>query len=104
MKLTINELNNIAIGLQELAATKMKGSLKFKIVRNLRKSDEILTDAMKANDNNPEIPKDLANKIVDVNLEEIYTNELEPLEVTPAALYQLNKLLVEEEITGVEYD
>lgn len=104
MKFKINELNNIAIGLQALSVVKMKGSIKFKIVRDLREVDEILSDALKANNNNPEMSKDIADKVVNVDLEEIYENELEDLEITPAVIYQLGGLLRQQEITGVEYD
>lgn len=97
MKLTISELNKINKGLQDLAGIEISGSLKFDIARNMRLIEEILNDAVTANNGSFNLSPELANKEVEVNLTPILKEDLLPLEIKPAAIYFIDKLLDKEE-------
>lgn len=97
MKIKIGELNRINKGLQDLAGIEISGSLKFDIARNMRLIDEILNDAITANNGSLNLSPELANKEVEVALTPISKEELLPLEIKPATIYFIDKLLDEEE-------
>ena len=48
MKINIQDLNIINLGLSELMEIKIKGSLKFKILKNKMKAEEVLQLAVES--------------------------------------------------------
>ena len=97
MKLKIKQINKIAMGLHELGEIKMPGSLKFKIIRNIKIVDDILEDVIKANDNSVEVPNEILEEEVEINLQAFNQEELNDLEISSNTLYQLYEI-----IEGVE--
>lgn len=85
----LRQINMISKGLGEFFRLPLKGPIKFKIVRNARAADTILEDAIKANNNDPNLPIELLEEEAPVTFEKFTIEELEDIEVTPEVIYTL---------------
>ena len=99
MKFKIKQINKIAMGLHDLGEIKMVGPLKFKIIRNIKIVDDILGDVIKANNNSADVPIELLENEVDIELYTFSKDELTDIEVSSNTLYQLYDI-----IEGVNYE
>ena len=94
MKINIQDLNIINLGLSELMEIKIKGSLKFKILKNKMKAEEVLQLAVESlKEASKEEEKELLELEQEVELEKITYEELEELEITPKTLLMLEKIM-----------
>ena len=94
MKINIQDLNIVNLGLSELMEIKIKGSLKFKILKNKMKAEEVLQLAVESlKEASKEEEKELLELEQEVELEKITYDELEELEITPKTLLMLEKIM-----------
>lgn len=94
MKINIQDLNIVNMGLSELMEIKIKGSLKFKILKNKMKAEEVLQLAVESlKEASKEEEKELLELEQEVELEKITYDELEELEITPKTLLMLEKIM-----------
>lgn len=94
MKINIQDLNIVNLGLSELMEIKIKGSLKFKILKNKMKAEEVLQLAVESlKEASKEEEKELLELEQEVELEKITYDELEDLEITPKTLLMLEKIM-----------
>lgn len=84
----IKQLNTIGMGLRELGELPIKGKLKFKVARNIKLAEDILSDAAKSikteEDNN-----EIMETEVDVEFLSFTEEELEPFELNSKTVYML---------------
>lgn len=95
MKLNINEINTINLGLAELMETKIKGALKFKVLKNKLKAEELLKIAIESLEDveSEEDKKEVLELEQEVDFITLTNMELEELEITPKTLLMLDKLM-----------
>lgn len=94
MKINIQDLNIVNLGLGELMEIKIKGSLKFKILKNKMKAEEVLQLAVESlKEASKEEEKELLELEQEVELEKLTYDELEELEITPKTLLMLEKIM-----------
>lgn len=95
MQLNINEINIINLGLAELMETKIKGALKFKVLKNKLKAEELLKLAIESLEDveKEEEKKEVLELEQEVDFITITNIELEELEITPKTLLMLEKIM-----------
>lgn len=95
MKLTIKEINIINIGLIEMMDVKVPGDLKFKILKNNKKAEEVLNIAQEAMDKTKD-NKSVFNKIEDIEFDKFTQEELINLTISARTLLNIEKITKEE--------
>lgn len=91
MKLTIKEINIINIGLIELMDVKVPGDLKFKILRNNKKAEEVLNIAQEViNSNKDDIS--IFDKEEEIDFDKFTQEELRDLTISARTLLNIEKI------------